>query len=372
MNILHRYLIRELLYSALVGIALFAFILLAGTAIKDLVGRVADGVISVFTAFQMIVILVPDVLTYALPFGLLTAILLTLGRVSAQNEITAMRASGIGLARIAAPALLIAVLGVAASLVINFSYAPNSKTRYREILSEAGSTQPINLIAERTFIREFKGLVLYVGRREGGILSDVWLWLLDDQQRVTLFARAPEGEVQWDQDLNRLNFALKNGLVEHRDVEQVAKYTPALSFGSLPLDFQLDEIFKRKTFTRKPDWLNLTELLAEQRRLKSSNDPDDRKRLTRVQMSIHEKATLGFSVLSFAIVGVPLGISTRRKETSANLGLALLLTFGYYFIMIVATWFEDQPNMHPELMFWIPNVAFQSLGAWMWWRLGRN
>jgi lipopolysaccharide export system permease protein len=360
------------LFAAVAGVALFAFILLAGNAIKDLIGRVADGVFSVFTAFEMMLILVPYVLTYALPSGLLTAILLTLGRVSAQHEITAMRASGIGFMRIAAPALCIGVFGAALCVVNNFSFAPNAKSHYREILSDAGRVHPVNLISERTFIRQFKGAILYVGSREGGQLKDVWFWMLDDGQRVNRFLRADGGEVQWNVELNRLDFLLKNGRVEYRDAEQITKNVPALSFGFMTLDLPLDEIFKRKTFTKKPTWLNLTELLAEKKRLKGATSVEDQKRLTQVKMSIHEKASLGFSVLSFAIVAVPLGISTRRKETSANLGLALLLTFGFYFIMIVATWMEDYPSLYPELMLWLPNIAFQSLGAWMWWRLGRN
>ena len=108
LNLLHRYLFREVLFSTVVAVALFAFVLLGGTAIHDIVGRAASGQLTLEQSAEMIGLLTPFVLTYALPFGLLTAVLLVLGRVSAQHEVTAMRSAGFSLMQIGAPVVFIA------------------------------------------------------------------------------------------------------------------------------------------------------------------------------------------------------------------------------------------------------------------------
>ena len=83
------------------------------------------------------------------------------------------------------------------------------------------------------------------------------------------------------------------------------------------------------------------------------------------------KASTAFSVLSFALIAVPLGIKVTRKETSANLGLALALAMGYYFATIVAGWFDNKPHLRPDLLMWVPNLAFQALGIWMFRKVDR-
>jgi lipopolysaccharide export system permease protein len=364
-----------LLVATLAGVALFSFILLTGNAIKDLFGLVADGKITLGTTIEMLVMLIPFALGYALPMGLLTAVLLTLGRLSSQNEITAMRAAGIGLGRIGAPVLLIAVVGVAISLIVNFVYAPDSKSAYREKLAAAIRTNPLSFIVERTFIRQFPGIVLYVGERDGSTLRDFWVWELDQQNRVTRFSRAESGTLEWFEEDNYVMLVLERGRVEVRntsDPEDFSRVPLGPSFERLPIQLPLDRVFKRQVFVKKVSWMNFGELVREHQRLAGSTDPAERARLLQVKMNLHEKAALAFAVFSFALIAVPLGIQTKRAETSANLGVALALTMVYYLVMISAGWLDQRPELRPELLLWLPNILFQSYGLWSWMRFGRS
>jgi lipopolysaccharide export system permease protein len=92
----------------------------------------------------------------------------------------------------------------------------------------------------------------------------------------------------------------------------------------------------------------------------------------RVQITIQEKFATAFSVLSFALVAIPLGIKVSRKETSANLGLGLLLALGYYFASIVVGWLDNYPALRPDLIVWLPNIVFQGLGLWLFYRVDRS
>ena len=96
------------------------------------------------------------------------------------------------------------------------------------------------------------------------------------------------------------------------------------------------------------------------------------KQLMRVQVTMHEKFATAFSVLSFALIAIPLGIKVSRKETSANLGLALVLAMAYYFGTIMVSWMDGHPSWRPDLLMWLPNLGFQALGFWMFYKVDRS
>ncbi|MBE2213326.1 MAG: LptF/LptG family permease [Opitutaceae bacterium] len=374
MNLLHRYLSRELLFAAAAAVVLFGFVLLAGNAMKELLPLLADGRVSLARAAGLIAMLAPFVITYALPMGMITAILLTLGRLSAQNEITAMRTAGVGLGRIGAPVLLIAVVGVLVSLIVNFEYGPRAKGEFRRLVSELGQSDPLSLVVPRQFIRGFAGFVIYVDRKEGDVLHDVWVWKLDRQRELEFVAHGERGEVAYLEDQNQLQLNLHNGWLHPDPLDLKGTFLPNPGGQIVPVAIPLSELFKRKVFQKKPSMLTFRELVEERERLRNKVDATaaEQKRRRDLEMAVHENAALAFSVLSLALIGVPLGIQTRRTETSANLGLAMLLTMVYYCLLVAATWVKDKPELHPELLQWLPNILFQALGGWMWWRLGKN
>jgi lipopolysaccharide export system permease protein len=373
-NLLHRYLFRELVFAATAAVVLFGVILLAGNAMKDLLTLIADGRLSLGRAASMVAMLVPFVFTYALPMGVITAILLTLGRLSAQNEITAMRTAGVGLTRIGAPVLLLAIGGVVISLLVNFEYGPRAKGEYRRLVSELGQSDPLSLVVPRQFIRGFSGFVIYVDRREGDVLHDVWVWKLDKQRTLEFVAHGDRGEVDYREQDNLLQLNLHNGWLQPDPLDLKGSFLPNPGGQIVPVAIPLSELFKRKVFQKKPSMLTFRELVEERERLRALPEPTtaEKKRRRDIEMTVHENAAMAFSVFSLALVGVPLGIQTRRTETSANLGLALLLTMIYYCLLVTATWLKDKPDFHAEYMLWLPNISFQMLGGWMWWRLGRN
>ena len=108
MNLLHRHIFKSVLFACATGVALFAFVLMVGNAIKDLMPYLVAGQLKSEMFAELVLLLVPFVVSYALPFGVLAGVLLVLGRLSAEHEVTAMRAAGLSLPWIARPILLLA------------------------------------------------------------------------------------------------------------------------------------------------------------------------------------------------------------------------------------------------------------------------
>jgi lipopolysaccharide export system permease protein len=350
--------------------------------LKDMIGLLVKGQLSFPLFFELIYMLVPTVLSYALPFGILVGILLVLGRLSSQNEIVAMRSAGVGLHRIASPIFFLAILGVAACLVVNLYYGPNAKTRYERVLKDAVRISPLSFVVEKTFIRDFPGRVIYVEEKEKDKLINFWLWELDEKNRVTNFVHAESGYLEYDEEDNFIILVLENCLVENRNQNDPENFSKARlrtgSFGKISQQLPLDKIIGGgDSFRKKMSWMNFNELIEEIRRWQDS-PPEEltaeeiARGKMQVQIVLHEKLALGFSVLSLAFLAVPLGIKVQRKETSANLGIAMVLAMFFYFCMNMIGLLDKYPALRPDLLLWLPNLLYQVLGFWLWSRVGRK
>jgi lipopolysaccharide export system permease protein len=77
-------------------------------------------------------------------------------------------------------------------------------------------------------------------------------------------------------------------------------------------------------------------------------------------------------VFSLAIFGVPLAIHVGRKESSANLAIALVIAMTYYFLIIAVSWLEGVPALRPDILIWLPNIIFQGVGFYLIQRANRH
>ncbi len=380
MTLLDRYIFKSVLGTCVAAVALFTFLLTLGNVIRDLLGHVLAGQFPAMTFVRLVWLWVPAMAIYALPMGLLTGVLLTLGRLSADSEITAMRAAGLSLARVARPVLALGALGGVAALYINFESMPHARVEYEHEFAEALRANPMSFIIPKTFVRVFKGSVIYVGEKEGGVLRDIWLWELDGEQRVKRLIRAESGRLDYDEATNSLVPTLTNAKTEERNPdnpEDFSKSPKAPSADKLEeVRLSLDRYFGHEGVHVKSEWLTYDQLQAERARLAAQTpSPDKAREASRNRMKLElvwqDKLNLSLSVFSFALLGVPLGIKISRRETSANLGLALALVLGYYMLTVMVKWLDQHPEYRPDLLLWVPNLLFLALGVRLFTRLER-
>ena len=378
MNLIHRHIFANVILTCAAAVGLFAFVLMMGNALKDLLPLMLAGQLAWDTSLRLVGLLVPFVVSYALPMGMLTGILLVLGRMSAEGEITALRAAGLSVAWLSAPILFAAILGVILCGLINFQFMPVARLTYHREMAAAVQQNPLSFIVPKTFIRDFPGIVLYAGEKKEAALKDFWLWELDAKNRVKRFARSDSGRLSFDEANNKLILTLERTSAEVRDEQDPENFTAArgaAAWDQATFDLPLDKVTGQRTVGLKDKWLTFSQLVAKWRRL---NVPDAKlttaeqaKQQMRVQIALHEKFATAFSVLSFALIAIPLGIKASRKETSANLGLGLALTMAYYFGTIIASWCDNYIGLRPDLLMWVPTLAFQALGLWMFYKIDR-
>jgi lipopolysaccharide export system permease protein len=211
-------------------------------------------------------------------------------------------------------------------------------------------------------------------------MKDFWIWELDDAHRVKLFLRAAEGDLEFDRANKELILTLRNGTAEQRNADNPEAFgedvPDSLFFGELPIALPLDQLFGDKEAhrirTKEMTFAQLMDRRAKELDKEAeSGEPMTRDRL-KVQIHIQKNLALAYSVFSLAVFGVPLAIQVGRKETYANLGIALVIAMSYYFLLIMVSWLEDSPGLRPDLLIWLPNLIFQSIGFWMIYRASRH
>jgi lipopolysaccharide export system permease protein len=233
MRILSQYLAGSVAGGSLAGILVFVFILITGNAMRDILILLADGMIPFSLFFELLVLLIPYAVSFAMPLGMLIAILLFMGRLSANNELTALRSAGISLWTVAAPVLVVALFGSLIAAYINAVHAPSARASYKDILNDLVRTDPLRFIVPRTFIHEFPGYVLYVAEKDEERMRNFWLWELDEQKRAVRLLRAEEGVFVFDEASDSLILTLRNGFTELRsekNPDDLQPIQPTLSF----------------------------------------------------------------------------------------------------------------------------------------------
>src|SRR4030095_1984161 len=162
MRTLHFYLTRQVLATLSMTVAVFTFVLMLGSVLKEILGLMVGGQVGPGFLVEAIALLIPFVLVFALPMGMLTAALLVFGRFSADNELTAARASGISLVALISPILLMSVVFSGVCAAVNLHVAAYCRVAYKRLLFEFGAQAGL-FIQEKTFIKDFPDRIVYAG-----------------------------------------------------------------------------------------------------------------------------------------------------------------------------------------------------------------
>lgn len=385
MTILRRYLFKEVLSAVALSTGGFLFVMVVGNLVKEFLPRVVSGQLPWSDFFAIMLMLIPSVAPYVMPVGMLTGVLLVLGRLSAQNEITAMKASGLSLARITAP---IVALGIAASFVaaaVNFEYAPRATTLVKARIS--GKVRGGNFIdyvpVKAPFSFNEGEVTLYVSSKDGGTLRDIWLWRADKTGRDVETVRAESGTISVDEGDpatsadDRVRLKLINTVVERRDRATPENISTFYSAVFEPDDIRADSLFRTggSLQTKKIQWLTFPELMEARDKgyqVKPADSAEARfADRIKVQFQIQSNLANAFGILSLTLLAIPLGIRVARSETFVNMGVALGLALVYYFATVSFQWLRN-PHLRPDILVWIPNIVIQIVAARLFLKASRT
>ncbi len=391
MKTLHIYLTRQVLATLGMTVIVFTFVLMLGNVLKEILGLLVNRQADLFMVLQAVGLLIPYVLVFALPMGMLTATLLVFGRFSADNELTAVRASGVSLISLVTPVLFLSVLLSGVAVYINLELAPQCRVAYKKLLYQVGFSRSLSVIPERSYIKDLDtNCIVYISKVRGTNLEDVQIYQLRDN-RVESYNRADEGVVYINSSGNLITVVLTNTysvtVGEGQEIPQpIPLGTVEFSFTNAParggrrrvdlgdmtfsqLRAELRELENRMDSSESVYGLSEEEVRSRMKKMRSKGGGD----LTLpLRVQIHRQASFSFACVAFTLLGIPLGIRAHRRETTFGIAAALILVVIYYSFFILGQSLETRPELAPHLILWLPNFLFQAVGIVLLWRANRG
>jgi LPS export ABC transporter permease LptF/LPS export ABC transporter permease LptG len=373
MRLISRTIFREIFVTAILGAALFTFVLFlqqAGRLFEFLV-RTSGPPKTVAYLFAMVV---PVMLPFAIPLGVLIGTLVTLSRMSTDGEITAMRAAGVPGRRVVPAILMFGFLAMCCAAAASLWLTPWSireEIRVKNILIASELTADVQA---RVFEEQFPNKVLYVGDVIVGPPSR-WrqIFVADvtppgerapsasergDNPSITL---APEAIAVPDPSANRLQLSLKNG----------STYEPGKDAG----DYHISEYSgQRGLNAEKPKEATLSRPVTQMdtrplyRLAYRTPDLDKTSKLD-ARIELNERFALPWACILLSLAGVPLGITTRRAGKSGAVVLTVALALIYWIGLGTLVSLSRQGKLSPALAVWLPDILFAIFGVAMLTRL---
>ena len=368
LKILDRYLLAALGVTTAMGVALLSLVLVLGNVFKEMLDLLINHNVPLETVLSFVAFVLPFSMTFTIPWGFLTAVLLVFGRLSADNEIIALRSNGVSFTRIFYPVLAVALLLVGLCLWINTEVAPRAQYAMLTSLFRIATSNPTAMFQADEVVDQFPDRRIYVGARDGDVMKNLIVFEIDEKGIPSKVVFAKTGTLSSDMQNNRLLLKVQDAHFEQRDHRQpdnvdMIRQGITMREGVFPMSLQ--KLFDQKKRDKPLSSHTLQELFAELAK------PDCPRRLA-FQVEISKRFSLSLAALSFALIAVPLGITAHRKETSVGFALSLVIAFGYFFFIIVADTFRNNPNAYPVVLIWLPNLLFTALGVWLFSRLTRR
>jgi lipopolysaccharide export system permease protein len=380
---LHGYLLRQVLASLVMTVAVFTFVLLLGNVLREILTFLINRQASLGLAAEAMGLLIPYVWVFSLPMGMLTACLLVFGRFSADQELMAARASGISLLSMASPVIFLSLALCLLSAWLNMEIAPRCRVGYHGLIDKVRLELAKAELPEDTFVT-IKDYIFYVGQNDNGNLKDVMVFQLRHETNVFVSIQAPRGKVEMDVPNQSMQVHLfeASTLFEDEtpaigDITMTVPLAPTRKSGS-------DRKVGDMTFSQLMDtWRDLESRIELQPSLKGLTTEqlrDQKKALIKrrddltspIRYQMHRQVAFSFACFGFTLIGIPLGIQVHRRETNIGMAIALILAAVYYSFIIVAEGFDQRPEYAPHLIVWLPNFIFQSAGAVLLWRANRR
>jgi lipopolysaccharide export system permease protein len=363
-RLLWRYILRETLLHALLGLAVIALLLLVQNALRFLEELVGAGV-GLGGIGRLLVAIIPSYLSYAIPTALVFGVLLTFGRMAQDGEMVALRAAGIGLAGLLPPVLALGLLGSGIAAYVLAEQEPRSQHALRSLVRELGKA--VRFVEPGQF-QPIGRSVLYVHARGGEAcpLEGVLIGNFESSERpyyITSQCAWVGGDAE-----GQLDFQLSEGSIHF--AEGARERYRHIRFAQMQLSVDISGLVAR----RRARHFTTAELLALRPRLERGEPmrelgSSDARRA--VDLELQRRAAFPLASLLLSLAAVPLGIRPLRSGRSAGALTAVAVMAVYWLLFSIGELAAQEGYVPTAAGMWTPNLVVLALGLRQLRRLHR-
>lgn len=356
---LSRYLISEILPPFLFGLLVFTFVLLVARMVKLIELIVTRGVSPVQTA-KLFSLILPTFLELTVPMAFLLAILLGLGRLSSDQELLAMKASGISPGQILGPIGAVAAIIAIITLLLTMLARPAANLAIKKELYNIAKTRVGTALKEKVFNDDFPNILIYVeeiippGNTAQGVL------IVDKRDRLREdIILGKVALITTDEETNTLGLKLFDGSIYERERNRAGFSQTRFNIYDFRLD--LDELISPvKTKEAGPKEMPLQDLLEIIRQKR-----DQGVKAIPERMEFHQRISFAFVPFVFCLLGVSLTLLPRSARANRSWGFMLCLFWllTYYGFLSLGKALGDKGILHPIPALWLPNIVVGGVSA---------
>ncbi len=357
MRILKTYVIAEHLKPFLLGLSVFAFILFMGN-MGELVRIVMRQKGEAMVVMKLFLYLIPFIISYSLPMAVLLSILLAFGKLNSDNEIIAIKASGLNPLHLITPVILFSLLLSLLCVKLNDSVLPKATYAGRKLIASLGVRKPSIFLQQRTLIEDFSNYVIYIRKVKGNYLYGVQIAKLKEEGLPTSIA-ATKGEILPSSHEGIITLKLMHGTIDEAKLDEPYRCDRS-SFNEYYLELKLPP--QETSVSKRPKDMTIRELKE-----KIAEFQQKRIDISPLLTEINRKLSLAFASLSFALIASPLALRVRKGGKSTGFGLSLFLIIIYY-LLFTAGQALGEKGILPEVSVWAPNIILGAVGSFLLWR----
>ena len=397
-RLIDRYLLKEFIPPFFFSIIALTFILLMNELFRLIDLFVRKG-LPFDIVGQILIYTLPVIISYTAPMAILVAIVMSFGRAAQDNEILAMKTSGLSFLSIMRTPFAITLIFMIFLVFFNNYVLPESNHRVRNLMLDVTRKRPAVRLPEGIFTEDFRGYTIYVGKKDErrSMVYDVTIYDVGAGMLIT----APRGELKSFEQDDILRFTLYDG--ELHQLVDSATYQKT-NFDKQVLNIKMNaELVRKERNYRNETELDINSLekairenqakIATLRNeitdigknaiedyLRGDNASLDRaifeiekrnktleasiRKLSRYQVSFYKKFSLAFACIVFVIIGAPLGYLFKRGGIAGIL-TGVLLFSSYYILVIAGEEFADRRNFPAFWGMWLPNLILLAVGAYL-------
>jgi len=363
-----RYLIREILGPLGLGFLVYTFLLLFHFLFKSAEMIIRRGV-PLSMVGQLLLTTLPNIVVLTIPMAMLFGILIAVGRLSADSELTALRSSGVSLLTLYRPILLVSCLFTLVNLWLMLVAVPWGNHNLQQLRLDIATQSVARQVQPRVFYEEWDGKVLYVfevppneERWKGVFLAQSLPSTFENQVTV-----AEKGQVRVDEDGERVILELEDAETHTVNLRQPEDYKIShLEQTSIVVEESfISEQRQKMSVSKSLRELTLNELTD---RLDSSSA--EVRNLARVE--IHKKFSLPFACIVFGLIALPLGFNSRRGGKGSGFALSIFVILVYYIMISNGEEAARYGKLPAWVAMWAPNGIFAAGGILLLVRRNRD
>ncbi len=358
LNIINRYIFKELLPPFIISLFFLTFVFLM-IRIPEITNKVVNFNADISAVLLLMVYMLPRFMEFTIPMSVMIAILLTFMRMSGENELIALKGAGVSLYSLLPPVFVFCLSGVFLTSLITIAGVPWGKLALKKKTIELARSNMDMALQERQFNSELENVMMYISQVDMKTKKIKDIFIEDRRTKgVVSISIAPSGELIRSEDAI-YTIRLYDGVINQVNADEGSVNN--IHFGNYDINIDLNDAARGEAqIVKKISEESFVDLI----RMIKTGSSDDRLLRTAL-MQLHEIFSIPFACLSLGFLAFPLGVQSNSLQKSSGFGLGVFFFLLYYFFLAAGWSAGETGRVSPVLAMWLPNIIMGVAGVYL-------